>query len=122
MQSINTQGGGDKQYYVFNAGILRKIPDMETLACLNRSASGSLPTRGPISSAELHDYPLIEIPLPSRKEATVLAGQFTSPQGSSLWVIGPDCCRTLAPPGTNTPPQEGRVMEMDLEDIPHTCK
>lgn len=117
------EGSSDKHYYVLNAGILRKIPDPETLACLNQSASSSLPIRGPISSAELQDYPLIEIPLPSRKDATVLSGEFTSPQqASSLWVMGADCCRKEAQPGTEAPPQAQRVMEMDLEDIPRTCK
>lgn len=110
-----------KRYYVLDSGILRKVPDLDTLQCLNQSASLSLPIRGPVSAAELQDYPLIGTPLPSRREATVLMGEFTpatSGDESNVWVMGADCSRKAAPAQKSS--EAKLVMEMDLEDIPQS--
>jgi hypothetical protein len=110
----------EKRYYILNAGILRKIPDIETVQCLNRSSRMTLPlAAAPLSTEALADFPQLEQPLPSRRADAVMVGEFSA---GAEWIMGTDCCRSLLNgSGSGNGKEVARVMEMDLEDIPHNC-
>ena len=95
-------------------GLLRHVPDTDTLVCLNQSSAYKL--RGEfVTTSELADLPTVVTPLPSRKKGVLLVGE-NSP--GVAWRMQDDCTRRYV---RNVNIEKAViVMEMDLEDIPVT--
>ena len=105
------------EWFLLVGGLLRRIPDAETLSCLNQSVGGQfgqLEVKS-VTVTALADYPMILNPLPSRKEGTKLAGENTP---GSVWKLQNDCTRRFT--GASSTTDSTKVLEMDLEDIPTT--
>ena len=99
----------NEKYFLRDHGLVRSVPDSDTMACLNLSAGGKLAMKA-VTASELADLPAVVTPLPSRKRGTVLAGENTP---GVAWAMEEDCTRRYVGPG-----EAKSVMEMDLEDIP----
>jgi hypothetical protein len=102
----------NSRLFLRDKGLLRSVPDADTLACLNQSALGKLRMES-VTASELADLPVVVTPLPSRRKGTLLVGEF-SPGGA--WRMQEDCTRRYV--SSANAEKAAQVMEMDLEDIP----
>ena len=98
--------------FLRDKGLLRSVPDADTLACLNQSALGKLRMES-VTASELADLPVVVTPLPSRRKGTLLVGEFSS---GGAWRMQEDCTRRYV--SSANAEKAAQVMEMDLEDIP----
>ncbi len=99
-------------WYLMQDGVVRKILDQDTIKCLNATSTGHIPFIA-ASTQDIQDYPLIELPLPSRKEGKVLK---IASDRSHFYQLR-DChkYRVKSSDATSEP---SNVNEMDLYDIP----
>lgn len=99
-------------WYLMQDGIVRKIPDQETRECLNTSSTGHIPVIVTLAQ-DIQDYPLIDLPLPSRKEGNLFK---IASDRSGLYQLRD--CRRYRVKNRDATGEPSNVNEMDLFDIP----